>query len=173
MDMLLSALQTHRWLKTSLRYNIVDPSERQTRVYSSGNKMTTTKRGIYSQSLKSGPLYELIMSIAPDRPPGDWRVTMNRNIRCYPHQDRGNVGNSFIMFLGDYEGGELCFEHGRVVSEKNKWHEIDGSVTHWNTPITHGTKYSIILFNKAPSARYGIRQPSAHNSSPSTDDHPL
>ena len=156
MDTLLPALQTHKWQKTHLRTNIVPPEQRVTKVYKSGNSMTTIKHGVYSQSLKRGALYDLILSLAPQRPDGDWRITINRNVQCYAHQDRGNVGTSFIMFLGDYHGGELCFEHGRIVSEKNKWHEIDGSVTHWNTPITSGVKYSIILFNKAPRARYGI-----------------
>ena len=156
MDQLLAALRTHKWQKTHLRTNIVPPEDRETKVYKSGNSMTTIKRGIYSQSLKKGILYELIMAFAPERPEGDWRITINQNIQCYPHQDRGNVGNSFIMFLGEYEGGELCFETGRIVSERGKWHEIDGSVTHWNTPITSGVKYSIIPFDKAASARFGI-----------------
>ena len=157
MGELLSALRTHKWQKTQLRYNIVPPEDRETKVYKSGNKMTTIKKGVYSQSLKSGILYELIIALAPKRPDGDWRITINKNTQCYPHQDRGNLGTSYIMFLGDYEGGDLCFENGRIVSERDKWHEIDGSVTHWNTPITSGIKYSIILFNKAPSARYGIK----------------
>ena len=83
------------------------------------------------------------------------RVTINRNGQCYPHKDKGNVGTSFILFLGDYEGGELCFEDGTVVSERGRWHEIDGGVVHWNEPIK-GEKYSVILFNKSPRARYGI-----------------
>ena len=155
MDQLLSALRTHKWQKTQLRYNVVPPDDRETKTYKSGHKMTTIKKGICSQSLKSGPLYDLILSLAPDRPPGDWRVTINKNIQCYPHKDKGNVGTSFIAFLGDYTGGELCFENGNVVSETNTWHEIDGSIVHWNKPI-EGEKYSVILFNKAPSARYGI-----------------
>ena len=157
MDQLLAALSTHKWGKTHLRYNIVAPDDRVTKVYKSGHKMTTIKKGIHSQSLKEGPLFDLILSLAPeDRPEGDWRITINKNIQCYPHKDRGNVGNSYILFLGDYTGGELCFEDGTVIAEQNTWHEIDGSVVHWNTPITSGTKFSIILFNKATSARYGI-----------------
>ena len=170
MDQLLAALQTHKFGKTQLRYNIVPPEDRETKVYNNGNKMTTIKKAIHSQSLKQGPLYELIMSLAPTRPPGDWRVTINKNIQCYPHKDRGNVGSSYIAFLGDYSGGELCFEDGTVVAEKNKWHQIDGSVVHWNNKIW-GTKYSVILFNRAPSARYGIKQPSPHSSSPCSDAH--
>ena len=155
MDQLLAALRTHKWGKTHLRYNIVPPGDRETKVYGSGNKMTTIKKGVLSQSLKSGPLYELIMSLAPARPDGDWRVTINKNVQCYPHKDRGNVGTSYILFLGEFEGGELCFEDGTVIAEQNTWHEIDGSIVHWNTPIK-GEKYSVILFNKAPTARYGI-----------------
>ena len=168
---MLAALQAHKWGKTQLRYNIVAPQDRVTKVYKSGHKMTTIKKGIHSQSLKQGPLFDLILSLAPDRPDGDWRIAMNKNIQCYPHRDRGNVGTSYILFLGDYAGGDLCFEDGTLVSDRNRWHEIDGSVLHWNTPITGGTKYSVILFNKAPAARYGLKQPSPHSSSPSRDDH--
>ena len=153
---ILAALRTHKWQKTHLRYNIVPPENRVTKVYKSGKPMTTIRRGIHSQSLREGGLYELILSNAPERPDGDWRVTINRNIECHPHTDRGNIGKSFICFLGEYEGGELCFEDGTVLAERYRWHEIDGSIMHWNNPITSGTKYSVILFNRAPSARYGI-----------------
>lgn len=156
MDRLLELLQTHKWVKSRLRYNIVPPEDRVVQEYN-GRKGTYLRKGIKSQSLASGQLFDHIMSMAPERPEGNWLVTINENIQCYPHKDRGNVGHSYILFLGDFSGGELCFEDGTIVSEPRCWHEIDGSLTHWNEPITSGIKYSVILFNKAPTCRYGIR----------------
>ena len=49
----------------------------------------------------------------------------------------------------DYDGGELLFEDGAVISERYVWHKFDGrSLTHWNNPITRGVKCSIVIYNR-------------------------
>ena len=39
-------------------------------------------------------------------------ITVNQNYKATPHRDRGNLGNSFLVGFGDYEGGELKIYEG-------------------------------------------------------------
>ena len=58
--------------------------------------------------------------------------------------DRNNIGAFYILFLGDFTGGALCFSDGRRISEdRGVWHEFDGKIQHWNEPH-EGTKYSML-----------------------------
>ena len=66
------------------------------------------------------PLYDHVVSMLP---PDFLRgkhlcMTVNHNVTCYPHRDCGNVGDVLLMFLVDFEGGELHTETGEVFSEK-------------------------------------------------------
>ena len=81
--------------------------------------------------------------------PGEFfGVTLNRNTVCQPHRDKKNVGESCIMFLGDFQGGALLLEDGRRFEERGVWHRYDGSrLLHWNEEITAGVKYSVIAHN--------------------------
>ena len=75
-------------------------------------------------------------------------VTLNRNTVCQPHRDKKNVGQSAIMFLGDFEGGALLLEDGRRIEERGVWHGYDGTrLLHWNEEVTGGTKFSVIAHN--------------------------
>ncbi len=81
--------------------------------------------------------------------PGEFfGVTLNRNTVCRPHRDKKNVGESAIMFLGDFEGGALLLEDGRRFEKRGMWHRYDGrALLHWNEDITARTKYSVIAHN--------------------------
>ena len=75
-------------------------------------------------------------------------VTLNRNTVCQPHRDKKNIGDTAIMFFGDFEGGALLLEDGRRFEERGVWHRYDGSrLLHWNEEITAGVKYSVIAHN--------------------------
>ena len=70
-------------------------------------------------------------------------------MECQPPRDGNNADYSYICFLGDYEGGNLLFEDGSVVSELYRFHNINGKhLTHWNEPITRGAKYSIVIYKR-------------------------
>ena len=60
------------------------------------------------------------------------------------HKD-SNKEHSWIIFLGDFTGGALCFDDGTRVEEQYKWHKIDGHQYHWNEPH-EGEKFSIVLY---------------------------
>jgi hypothetical protein len=76
-------------------------------------------------------------------------IHINHNVVCPRHIDPKNVGNSMIVSIGDYEGGELVVEG--VETYNAKYHPLifNGALFHhWNNPITNGNKYSLIFFNQ-------------------------
>ena len=62
------------------------------------------------------------------------------------HVDKYNQEGSYVMLLGDFEGGALCFDDGRRITEKGVWIPFDGHEPHWVEPFT-GERFSVILFN--------------------------
>jgi hypothetical protein len=75
-------------------------------------------------------------------------VTVNKNVTCAPHKDKDNLGSVGVMFLGAFEGGALLTETNQRFEERGVWHRYDGAkVTHWNEPITNGTKYAVVVHN--------------------------
>ena len=91
---------------------------------------------------------EAVLSIAPkevlewDKP----KIMLNRNVTCRRHRD-ANECYSFLLWLGDFEGGALHFDDGTCLREKGVWHKVNGRIPHWNDTHT-GTKYSIILYQQ-------------------------
>jgi hypothetical protein len=80
-------------------------------------------------------------------------IQLNKNILSPPHIDKNNVGPSYIIAFGDYEGGKLVIE-GKENNIKNKFLNFDGTKGHWVTPF-NGTRYSLVFFThtfKPPSA---------------------
>jgi len=75
---------------------------------------------------------------------------LNFNWRSPPHKDSGNVGESWIIGLGDYDGGYTVVEYpdGDVDYDiKNTFTKFNGSLyTHYTTPFT-GDRYSIVFYN--------------------------
>tara|TARA_R110002033_G_scaffold89110_4_gene139224 strand:+ start:1760 stop:2299 length:540 start_codon:yes stop_codon:yes gene_type:complete len=84
-------------------------------------------------------------------PDFEWKqVQMNKNFPCPKHKDSKNVGFSYAIGFGEYEGGELV-----VVNENGT--EIDVNINlapftfdgskyiHYVKPFT-GTRYSLIFY---------------------------
>ena len=75
-------------------------------------------------------------------------ITLNKQVQCSPHKDKNNIGTTAILFLGDFEGGDLVLADGRRFSDRRVWHGYDGSrIEHWNEPITSGLKYAVVAHN--------------------------
>ena len=79
-------------------------------------------------------------------------VQLNKNYRILPHKDSANIGVSYLVALGDYEGG------GRtIVDYKFKVVKLDaraGPVSfdgskywHWIENWVKGNRYSLVFFN--------------------------
>ena len=73
-------------------------------------------------------------------------VTLNYNLQCLPHFDKGNFRcKSIMLVLGDFEGGELVID-GRVNRLKNNdVIVIDGTKLHYNLPIK-GNRISLVFY---------------------------
>ena len=149
---LLALCLAHKMKGSKRRKNVADPAvEKKEYVSKAGNKCVYLKESIPSETFRSGPIFDAVQRHLPNTT----QVTYNRNLHCFPHRDGKNSGPSHICFLGDFEGGELLTELGDVYSERNKWMgPMDlRSVTHWNNPVTRGTKHSLVAFTN-PTIRF-------------------
>ena len=144
MDTLEFLLEHRCWEPICLRTNVAQPEH---------IKMNGTVRRAHVESNTLRPngvdliVRKAIAKIAPEWWGDDTKVIVNRNLTCKPHTDR-NDGHSWILWLGDFQGGELVFEDGRRIDEKRTWHKIDGRIPHWNEPHT-GTKYGVVIFRQS------------------------
>ena len=74
-------------------------------------------------------------------------VHLNHNVVAGKHRDKNNIGDSILVGFGDYTGGEICLESGEVESIRYRPVCFNGSaLIHWNTPITSGSKYSLVFY---------------------------
>ena len=79
-------------------------------------------------------------------------VQMNKNFACPRHKDGSNVGESVLVCLGDYGGGELVIEDypepgENIINTKNDLFRFNGALFyHWVKPF-EGTRYSVVFFN--------------------------
>ena len=74
------------------------------------------------------PIFELCKKLNPDFKFNV--VTLNRFTEpkeCQLHKDKDNLGNSRIIFLGDFAGGALWLAGGRLFDQKRIWYEYNGS----------------------------------------------
>lgn len=73
--------------------------------------------------------------------------TINYNVVCKPHVDKGNYrGKSLIFCMGDFEGGSLIIGGNEKKLKEGTVMLIDGNLEHYNTPIIKGKKLSIVLY---------------------------
>ena len=111
-------------------------------------------------------LYQTLIGSLPDGfARKDVWFTLNDNVVCAPHRDKGNVGHSLVLFLGDYEGGALHLETGQVFETRGVWHGFDASsVVHWSDPISSGRKFSVVAFHfsEPPSISLQVREAGSH-----------
>ena len=154
MDTLEFLLANRRWDPICLRVNVAQPELIKT------NK-TVTRAHVESNTLRlkgvDAVVRTAIAAVAPEWWDGETKIIVNRNLTCKRHFDK-NDGHSWILWLGDFDGGALVFDDGRRIDEKRTWHKIDGRVPRWNEPHT-GTKYGVVIFKQcAVSKRTLIHQ---------------
>lgn len=153
MDKVEEMLKKHKWPKVCRRISIVSPEERVTIKGPKGDRRMTKNvcqsEGFSRFNKTRAHLSEAIEEILPDWfvPGENFTMTINKDVTCYPHKDNSNVGDSAILFLGDFSGGELHAEDKTILSDKRVWHRFNGAeVLHWNLPH-EGTKYTVIASN--------------------------
>ena len=79
-------------------------------------------------------------------------IQFNKNNRTAKHKDSNNVGESYILGLGDYEGGELIVfdEDGRnpkKVNINNRFFKFNGSTLPHETAPFRGERFTMVFFN--------------------------
>ena len=158
-DRLLEMLVGTTWPRVCRRLNIVAPEHRQyNRAGAERRCLVETKSmALSSRNRRCKGIYDLVWQMLPQaykdaHGEGEYFIaTVNKNVQCYPHKDARNVGETVVLFLGDYSGGTLCLEDGRRIDKRRCWHFYRGSeLEHWNEPHT-GDKYSVIAsFNDRP-----------------------
>ena len=71
------------------------------------------QKSLKTNTLRSGPIVDLSVAWLGDHVSS---VTLNKNVTCCTHRDGRNVGESQILFLGDYDNydsaGALVLEDG-------------------------------------------------------------
>jgi len=84
------------------------------------------------------------------------QTQINYNYWTPPHKDSNNVGKSWIIGFGNYEGGETVVEYPEGDEEydiKHNFTTFNGSLyTHWTKPF-EGNRYSLVFYNHRDSIK--------------------
>jgi hypothetical protein len=79
-------------------------------------------------------------------------IQFNKNHQCAYHKDGNNVGDSYIIGLGDYTGGELIIydKDGKNPIKndiKNKFVKFNGSIYPHETAPFKGNRITLVFYN--------------------------
>lgn len=82
----------------------------------------------------------------------EWnQVVINKNFEIIRHKDSNNVGESYIIGLGDYTGGELCVEQNEneklIIDIKNYPYTFNGSEKYHFVLPFEGDRYTLVFYN--------------------------
>ena len=73
-------------------------------------------------------------------------IQVNYNYRARKHIDSNNLGPSYIVALGSFEGGQLWTGDRGVLDCREKWCLFDGNTEHATEPYSGKDRFSFILF---------------------------
>ncbi|CAE7373665.1 Zdhhc9 [Symbiodinium microadriaticum] len=142
----------------------------------------------YSDASKKNPNLVRLLSAFCRAAHPDFEFTsiqVNKNYAARPHVDKNNLGNSFIIGLGNYKGGELWAHddegdvpvdltesirsmlhyragvtyRGRTFDINCRWQSFDGNRLHFARPF-EGTRYSLVFYtcDRFQQASEGVRR---------------
>lgn len=91
-------------------------------------------------------------------------IQFNKNNRTAKHKDGFNVGESYIIGLGDYKDGDLVVydkegKNPKNFDIKNKWKKFNGSILPHETAPFSGDRYSMVYYNLTGKGRKMITEP--------------
>lgn len=72
-------------------------------------------------------------------------LMINKNFKCPPHKDKNNKGDSLIIGLGDYTGGDLYID-GVPHDIRYKPTIFNGAEMEHYVDDFEGERYSVVLF---------------------------
>jgi len=85
-------------------------------------------------------------------------IQINDNYVCAPHKDVNNIGESYIVGFGNYQGGQLCIED-MDYDIRLRGLLFDGSqLKHWTKPWIHN-RYTLVFHTLAPNVRWNLQVP--------------
>ena len=73
-------------------------------------------------------------------------IQVNYNYRARKHIDSNNLGPSYIVALGSFEGGQLWTGDRGILDCREKWCLFDGNTEHATEPYSGKDRFSFILF---------------------------
>tara|TARA_R110000772_G_scaffold25718_2_gene66834 strand:- start:10105 stop:10584 length:480 start_codon:yes stop_codon:yes gene_type:complete len=78
-------------------------------------------------------------------------IQFNKNKKMVKHIDGRNIGESYILGLGDYEGGELIvYDNNDIPTKhdiKNKYFKFDGSKYYHEVGDFTGNRYTLVFYH--------------------------
>ena len=102
---------------------------------------------------KYKPLYESSKKLMKTRDPNFkfTSIQVNKNQRTAKHTDSRNVGESYIVGLGNYSGGEILIydedgKNPKKVDIKNKFVKFNGSKLPHETAPFKGQRYTLVYY---------------------------
>ena len=131
----------------------------------------TRGEGITNATFRYPEVVSAIHVLAATRPKGFTAepylcVQLNAASSLPLHKDKTNFSRSWLLVLGDYDGGRLWVEspigtnptpcavnswqkalRGEFIDVKNKWTQFDPQLYHCVEPVTRGERRSIALFS--------------------------
>jgi hypothetical protein len=122
-----------------------------------GKKPGKTGRCIVISRKTETPKYKIIWEMARkimNEYDPDFKFTtiqFNKNHKMKKHLDKNNVGCSYIVGLGNYEGGELRIwnerdEDPKDIDIKNKFYKFNGYIHYHETQDFTGDRISLVFF---------------------------
>ncbi len=133
------------WGYTNLGY--ISPTKSREPVEGLKNTYKTKYRSDYPEL---GNIIQQLVDLHCPEPFTVDQLQINKNWWSPPHKDSGNVGESWIVGFGDYEGGATVVEYENEDVEydiKYTFTKFDGSkYTHYTSPFD-GKRYSIVFYN--------------------------
>ena len=159
LEKILETFRTMRWVKNYHRKNASDGGcdSMSLGMVNRFEHGQYGKFGFYPSvnNYKYPHLFELLTTLANLI---DFKCTtfcINRNFQCKIHRDRVNEGESIIVGLGPYKGGEFIIknddeQHTRHHFDiRNKFFQFDGTFYLHGTMPFQGERYSIIMYTPA------------------------
>lgn len=141
-------MEASKTMPKSYKYNI---SKSKIKSYNFGmvQRLFTSYKGLSVVTIKYPQLWELIKEYATYMDPHfAWTTcTININVQCQPHFDKKNVGDTMIVGIGDYTGGELeLVDTQELVDIKEKPYYFNGNkVKHCNAKW-EGNRISLMFY---------------------------
>jgi len=78
-------------------------------------------------------------------------IQVNKDYAAALHVDKNDAGNSIIIGLGDYSGGELWVDDGscsgHCLDVRDTWHRLEGHTPHEVMPFK-GRRYTLVYFTR-------------------------